>query len=104
MNLPNKFRLTLKQTAALTVDSGPWLSCDECFELIDQYVQGIVDGTLISPTLEAVSGHLQGCAACAEDVQTLICLITADVDATSEIAPQPRDDVAYSSLNRDDSQ
>jgi hypothetical protein len=47
--------------------SGPELSCDECFELLDVYVEAelaTADADLLVPGMRA---HLEGCPACAEE-------------------------------------
>lgn len=64
----------------LTTDPGPWLSCDDCFRLVDRYV----DGLLVSaeppsdPELAAMPAHLAGCSACSEEARTLLLLAAED--------------------------
>jgi hypothetical protein len=63
----------------LTTDPGPWLSCDDCFRLVDRYVEGVLaeraapDGEFV-----AMPAHLSGCSACAEEATTLLLLAAAD--------------------------
>ena len=59
---------------ALLVDTMPWLSCEDCFEQMDTYVEGL----LASPAHEdpPMSRHLQGCAACVEEARSLVALLT----------------------------
>ena len=71
----------------LTTDPGPWLSCDDCFRLVDRYVDALLsDGTEpTSDELAAMPAHLSGCSACAEEATTLL-LLTA-TDAGMDPAP-----------------
>ena len=69
----------------LTTDPGPWLSCDDCFRLVDRYVEGLLDES-IDPTdseLAAMPAHLSGCSACSEEATTLLLLAAED----SGVAP-----------------
>jgi hypothetical protein len=70
----------------LTTDPGPWLSCDDCFRLVDRYVEGLLaDGAHPDhPDLAAMPAHLVGCSACSEEAATLVLLAAADagVDPT----------------------
>jgi hypothetical protein len=64
----------------LTTDPGPWLSCDDCFRLVDRYVDAVLsdDGQPASGELAAMPAHLSGCSACAEEATTLLLLAAAD--------------------------
>jgi hypothetical protein len=72
--------LPLAALRRLTSDPGPWLSCDDCFRLVDRYV----DGLLADPAapaggeLAAMPAHLAGCPACQEEATTLLLLAAAD--------------------------
>lgn len=75
--------LTEATARLLTLDTDPWLSCDDCFRLIDQYVELLAAGASISmPTMRA---HLLGCSACLEEARTLAVLVSID----SGIEPEP---------------
>lgn len=65
------------------VDAEPWLSCDDCFALADEYVDRLV----ADPSVEdpAMSAHLRGCGACAEETATLLELAALEAG----INPQP---------------
>jgi hypothetical protein len=55
--------------ARLTLDARPWLSCDDCFDLMDVYVERrLADPSYDDP---AMAAHLAGCSACAEEVDSL---------------------------------
>lgn len=57
----------------LTLDTEPYLSCDDCFNLVDSYVEAL----LADPDhyLPAMRAHLAGCAACAEEARSLVLLV-----------------------------
>lgn len=48
--------------------AAPEVSCDECFERLDVYVEAELRGAAVDPALTA---HLHGCPACAEDHASL---------------------------------
>ena len=50
--------------------TGPELSCDECFEYLDEYVEG--------RDVPGMAAHLEGCPACREDYESLRALVRAD--------------------------
>jgi anti-sigma factor RsiW len=51
--------------------AGPEVSCEECFELLDQYVDLELAGEDADALLPGMRAHLQGCPACHEDHQSL---------------------------------
>ena len=54
---------------ALLVDTSPYLSCDDCFARIDEFVERrVADPGHRDAAMEA---HLAGCGACAEEAETL---------------------------------
>ena len=57
----------------LTMDTHPYLSCDDCFALVDRYVETL----LANPQhdMPAMRTHLAGCAACAEEARSLVGLV-----------------------------
>ena len=64
----------------LTADPGPWLSCDDCFRLVDRHVEALLSDAA-EPTpdeLAAMPAHLSGCSACAEEAATLLLLAATD--------------------------
>lgn len=63
----------------LTTDPGPWLSCDTCFQLVDQFVESLLAGRLpATPAMLAMKAHVKGCPACAEEAESLLVLAAAD--------------------------
>ena len=59
---------------------GPEVSCGECFEQLDRYVELELTGTDPDVTFPGMRAHLHGCRACAEDHESLrIFALTTDV-------------------------
>lgn len=66
--------LTPDTIATLLTDTDPYLSCDECFARIDEYVeQTLTDPSYLDVPMDV---HLAGCAVCAEEAETLTALLT----------------------------
>jgi hypothetical protein len=65
--------ITRKVLRNLTQDTEPWLSCSDCFDMLDEYVErrladpGYVD--------IAMATHLEACPACAEEAESLRALL-----------------------------
>ncbi len=57
--------------ARLLGPSGPEVSCEDCFELLDAYVELEVAGEDADARLPGMREHLQGCPACREDHDSL---------------------------------
>jgi hypothetical protein len=51
--------------------AGPEVSCDECFELLDEYVELELAGDDPDIRLAGMRAHLEGCPACREDHESL---------------------------------
>ena len=68
-----------------TPDSGPLerllgpneaeVSCEQCFELLDQYVELELAGADADAELPGLRAHLRGCSACREDHESLRALV-----------------------------
>jgi hypothetical protein len=56
--------------------SGYELSCEQCFELLDQYVELELAGVDADARLPGLRTHLGGCSACQEDYESLRALVT----------------------------
>ena len=50
---------------------GHEVSCEECFDLLDQYVNIELTGADADARLPGMREHLQGCGACREDHESL---------------------------------
>lgn len=62
--------------ASLLADTSPYLSCDECFDRLDEYVEQLLaHGT---PVDQAMATHLRGCAACGDEAEALLSLVVGE--------------------------
>jgi len=70
-------RLTPEQVSSLTLPTEPWLSCEDCFRLMDQYVEALLhrQDDVDVPGMDV---HLRGCAACAEEAESLLELVAEE--------------------------
>ncbi len=55
---------------------GPEVTCEQCFELLDQYVDLEVAGDDADSRLPGMRAHLEGCPACHEDFESLRDLVS----------------------------
>lgn len=61
--------LTAETIASLLLDTDPYLSCDDCFARIDEYVERrVADASYENAAMQV---HLTGCGACAEEAEAL---------------------------------
>jgi hypothetical protein len=58
--------------------TGEQVSCDQCFELLDEYVELQVVGEDVDARLPGLRTHLDGCPACREDYESLRALVVAE--------------------------
>jgi hypothetical protein len=54
---------------------GPELSCEQCFEELDRYVELELAGADADAAIPGMRAHLEGCSACAEDHESLRALV-----------------------------
>jgi hypothetical protein len=61
---------------------GPELTCEECFEALDRYVELELELELAEARADALvpgmRAHLQGCPACSEDHDSLLALLRSE--------------------------
>ena len=57
---------------------GPEVSCEECFERLDEYVELEVAGEDADDRVPGMRAHLEGCPACREEHESLRELVLAD--------------------------
>ena len=57
--------------ARLLGPKDPEVTCEECFELLDEYVDLEVAGADADAHLPGMRAHLEGCPACHEDHESL---------------------------------
>jgi hypothetical protein len=57
---------------------GEQVTCEQCFELIDEYVELEVAGADAGARSPGMRAHLDGCPACDEERESLRALVLAD--------------------------
>ena len=60
--------------------AGPEISCEECFDQLDRYVELELTGADADAAIPGLSEHLDGCPACAEDHRSLRALVEAEAE------------------------
>jgi hypothetical protein len=63
---------------ALLGPEGPELTCEECFEQLDLYVELDLAGSDADVAIPGMRAHLQGCRACHDDHASLRSLVERD--------------------------
>lgn len=58
--------------------AGPEISCEECFEQLDRYVELELSGADADAAIPGMGAHLEGCPACGEDHHSLRALVEAE--------------------------
>jgi hypothetical protein len=58
--------------------AGPEVTCEECFEQLDRYVELELEGADADAAVPGMRAHLEGCPACQEDHESLMALVAAD--------------------------
>ncbi len=65
--------------ARLIGPPGPELSCEQCFEQLDRYVELELGGSDPESAIAGMQAHLEGCSACAEDRESLHALLVSEL-------------------------
>jgi hypothetical protein len=60
-----------RMLARLLGPAGPEVSCDECFDQLDTYVEVELAGGDPHAAVPGLRAHLDGCPACREDYESL---------------------------------
>ena len=55
--------------------AGPELTCEQCFEQLDVFVEAELSGEDAEGQVPGMHAHLQGCPACAEEHDSLKALL-----------------------------
>lgn len=55
--------------------SEPQVGCDECFDLLDGFVELEVAGRDAATAIPGLQAHLEGCPACREEHESLLALV-----------------------------
>lgn len=61
--------------ARLLGPSGPELTCEQCFEQLDRYVELELAGANADAQVPGMRAHLEGCPACDEDHKSLLAFV-----------------------------
>ena len=61
--------------------AGPEISCEECFEQLDRYVELELSGADADAAIPGMRAHLEGCPACHEDHESLRAFVKAESSA-----------------------
>jgi hypothetical protein len=56
--------------------TGPQVSCEECFERLDEYVELELEGADAEGSVPGMRAHLEGCPACSEEHESLRALVS----------------------------
>ena len=64
--------------ATLLGPAKPEISCEECFEELDRYVELELAGRDADRELPGMRPHLQGCPACREDHESLTAFVRSE--------------------------
>jgi predicted anti-sigma-YlaC factor YlaD len=64
--------------AGLLGPSEPELTCEQCFEQLDRYVELELAGAGADGAVPGMRAHLEGCPACREDRDSLAALLELD--------------------------
>lgn len=64
--------------AAILGPGRPEVTCEECFERLDRYVEIGLAGGDADAALPGMQAHLEGCPACREDFASLRSLVIED--------------------------
>jgi anti-sigma factor RsiW len=64
-----------RRLALLLGPAGPELSCDQCFEQLDRYVDLALAGAKADQHVPGMRAHLEACPACHEHHESLMALI-----------------------------
>jgi hypothetical protein len=64
--------------ARLAGPAGQEIGCEECFELLDEYVELELAGRDADRQIPGMRAHLDGCPACREEHESLGALASSD--------------------------
>lgn len=64
--------------ARLVGPAGPEISCEQCFDELDRYVELELAGRDADAAVPGMRAHLAGCPACAEDRDSLRALLRSE--------------------------
>lgn len=72
-------QLSEEQAKQFLLDASPWMSCDECFASLDEFIDLEDSAEAERPEwLAAMRAHVSGCGVCREEVESLRVLLSND--------------------------
>jgi predicted anti-sigma-YlaC factor YlaD len=71
---------TRRLAERLVGPADPELSCEECFAVLDSYVELELTGAAADAAVPRMRAHLQGCPACRGDHDSLLALLENDAE------------------------
>ena len=66
--------------ARLLGSTGPQLTCEQCFEQLDRYVELELADAQADKQVPGMRAHLEGCPACDEDHKSLLAFVAEEHD------------------------
>ena len=57
---------------------GPEITCEQCFEMLDVYVEAELRGADAASVVPGMRAHLTGCPACHDDYESLRTLVASE--------------------------
>ena len=63
-------------TTRLLGPTGPELTCEQCFDELDRYVELELAGAPADEHVPGMRAHLEGCPACDDDHDSLLAFVT----------------------------
>ena len=66
-----------QKLAQLLGPTGAEIGCDECFDLLDEFVELELAGLDADAKIPGLRAHLEGCSACREEHDSLVALVEA---------------------------
>lgn len=64
-----------RKLSRLVGPAGPELTCEQCFDELDRYVELELAGGPADERIPGMRAHLEGCPACAEDHESLLAFV-----------------------------
>lgn len=69
---------TREEMERLLGPEGEEVTCERCFELLDEYAEAEAAGADPATEMPRMRAHIEGCPACREDLESLVALIAGE--------------------------
>jgi anti-sigma factor RsiW len=70
--------MTDRRIERLLGPTGDEVTCEQCFDLLDEYVDLELSGADADARIPGMNTHLEGCPACREDHESLRALVSSE--------------------------